>query len=169
MENTNEKLREALNLTHKLLRENGITGVATKLNTNKTILGLCRSRNRVPFRIEYSRTLAEHLPLQDILDTVRHEVAHAIALVDEGASGHGPAWQRACRKVGLAPERTFKRASNGMTARELNKRVAAYMFVCEKHSQGCTFEMPFHRMTKQRQRDLHYGRCPKCKSSIKLV
>jgi predicted SprT family Zn-dependent metalloprotease len=167
METTTQKLNAAATLTRNLLAENGIQGVTVKFNTNKGRLGVCKYRNRVPTVIEFSRTIAAHLPLVDILNTARHEVAHAIAGYE---AGHGYEWLLACHQVGLMnPERTFAKTSEGTSFREIKKQIAAYMFVCEKHSQGCTFEMPFHRMTEKRQRELDRGSCPKCRSKIKLL
>lgn len=62
----------------------------------KSICGDC---NYVRRRIRLSRILLDH-PLNIIINTVRHEIAHA--LVGHRA-GHGPVWKETCLRVGAEP------------------------------------------------------------------
>jgi predicted SprT family Zn-dependent metalloprotease len=61
-------------------------------------LGVCRYRHR---RIEVSREYARLNGPELVIDTLLHEVAHALT---PGAN-HGPAWQAACVRVGCRPQR----------------------------------------------------------------
>lgn len=45
------------------------------------------------------------LPYQEILDTILHEIAHALCGPGEG---HGAKWKRMCIKVGARPEASHK-------------------------------------------------------------
>ena len=51
----------------------------------------------------------------EILDTIRHELAHALAWKEKKARGHGKVWKEYCSKLGAkpqskAPEGAFKNA-----------------------------------------------------------
>ncbi|MEM8487751.1 MAG: SprT-like domain-containing protein [Bacteroidota bacterium] len=58
-------------------------------------------------QITLSIHLAKINTLAQCMDTVLHEVAHALA---GQAAGHGPAWKEACRRVGAQPERCYTTA-----------------------------------------------------------
>jgi predicted SprT family Zn-dependent metalloprotease len=64
--------------------------------------GLCSFRNK---QIQLSRAIyGIEANREHALDTILHEVAHALA--GPGA-GHGPAWKRIARQIGARPERCY--------------------------------------------------------------
>lgn len=72
-----------------------------RFNNSKTNCGLCYfSKTGRPGRIELSRRYIASNPEENVLDTIRHEVAHALA---GPTAHHGPVWQDWCRKVGCSP------------------------------------------------------------------
>lgn len=62
-------------------------------------LGRCRFRER---EVVLARFHVENYPLEEVIDTVRHEVAHA--LLGPG-HGHGTTWQDKAVEVGADPTR----------------------------------------------------------------
>lgn len=68
-------------------------------------LGACHIRKK---RITLSAHLAASLPLADIEDTIRHEIAHAIDAERRGRSNHDATWKALAIACGAAPERTFR-------------------------------------------------------------
>jgi predicted SprT family Zn-dependent metalloprotease len=98
-----EKIEAAQALALKLMTDFGLTEWVFKFNRRITKTGLCvYPHNGKPGRIELSAIYVEHNYLDAIEDTIRHEIAHALA----GPSAkHGPAWAAMCRKTGARPSR----------------------------------------------------------------
>lgn len=67
--------------------------------------GMCSPRSR---RIQLSRHLtALNAPVQ-VEDTIRHEIAHALAFIKYGRNvGHGPRWKAIAREIGADPRRCY--------------------------------------------------------------
>lgn len=83
----------------QLLAAHGLSGWRFAFNRRKQTLGLCVYQR---CRIELSVHLVQRKGADEILDTLLHEVAHA--LVGPG-HGHDPVWQRKCLEVGARPQR----------------------------------------------------------------
>ncbi len=60
-------------------------------------LGACKYRAK---RIEIAEYYARNSPPESVLDTLLHEIAHAIA---GPAAGHGPAWKAVAIRIGATP------------------------------------------------------------------
>jgi predicted SprT family Zn-dependent metalloprotease len=90
--------QEVARLMRATLDAHGLHHWLGTLDRAKRRLGICRYDTR-----EISLSL-HHLnrPDADILNTIRHEVAHALA--GRGA-GHGPIWKAQCRITGARPQR----------------------------------------------------------------
>ncbi|MEO0588250.1 MAG: SprT-like domain-containing protein, partial [Planctomycetota bacterium] len=72
-------------------------GWSVGFNRRKTVCGVCNYTDR---RIELSR---HHVELNDepiVLDTILHEVAHALA---GSRAKHGPKWKRIAAELGATP------------------------------------------------------------------
>lgn len=122
------------------------------LNRRKRGRGLCRYPfNGKKGRVEISRFLLDN-DLDDILNTIRHEVAHVIA---GKAAGHGYAWKAACKKTGARPER----CGRAMVSEEA---VARYELVCAE----CGVIGTRHKATAALKRKLPRCRCGKCSSPL---
>lgn len=63
----------------------------------KRRLGVCKYRLK---RIEIAKFYAQNNPLEKVLDTLRHEIAHAIA---GPKARHGPAWRAVAVRIGAVP------------------------------------------------------------------
>jgi predicted SprT family Zn-dependent metalloprotease len=83
-----------------------------------------------------------------LLDTLLHEIAHAITRQRHGKNikGHGPEWKKVCIEIGAKPIRTSSKFSN-------EKPAAKYSISCPV----CGFESIRHKIS----RGAEYS-CPKC-------
>lgn len=82
-----------------------LAGCSFKINGRfKTKLGVCRSRRSdgMPVSVEIAKSLMAPGLEQQAMDTLYHEVAHALV---GHAAGHGPVWKAMCVKLGAKPER----------------------------------------------------------------
>lgn len=96
------KTNEAKTLARELLDQYGLQDWRFKIDTRpKMRLGQCRYTKR---EIAVSAWVFRLRP-DDVEDTLRHELAHALAWTRDGASGHGWRWKKWCRTVGANPNR----------------------------------------------------------------
>lgn len=86
-------------LAGELMTRHGLNGWAFRFNRRKRALGLCRYAARV---IELSIYFVDRNSLEEIRDTVLHEIAHALVGPDHG---HDAVWRAKCLEVGARPER----------------------------------------------------------------
>jgi len=130
------------------------------LNRRKRGRGLCRhprgmsQYGEVKGRIEISRYLLEN-DLDDVLNTIRHEVAHVIA---GHGNGHNHVWKAACKKTGARPERCGK----AMVSAEV---VAAYEVVCAE----CGPIGTRHKLTAALKGKIKRSRCGKCSCRLLTI
>lgn len=75
--------------------------------------------------ITLSKTLTEMNDESEVLNTILHEIAHAIA---GNNHGHDWYWKQACIKVGARPERCYSRER--VNAPKHKRLQAKYMAVC---------------------------------------
>jgi len=94
-----------------------------KYNSRKRALGVCKYTTK---EIQLSRVITEHADDDKVLDTIRHEIAHALA---GSAANHGPEWKRWARTVGCNPSRNGE--VNKETREVLNTKIK-YVMVCPK-------------------------------------
>ena len=79
------------------MRKHGLLGWTFALARTKSRLGVCKYRTK---RIEISEFHVLNNPPEVVLDTLLHEIAHAIA---GPAAGHGPAWKAVASRLGATP------------------------------------------------------------------
>lgn len=84
------------------MADHGLTqrGWSFAFNRRKSSLGLCNYDTK---RIELSAFFVAANDDDAVGDTVRHEIAHALAGRE---AGHGPAWVTVCQRIGATPRRT---------------------------------------------------------------
>ena len=90
---------QAENLARQLMREHGLEGWGFQFTNAKKILGQCNYTHSV---IKLSAPLARLNSDAVVLDTIKHEIAHAIA---GKRAGHGPQWKTVCVRIGAQPTR----------------------------------------------------------------
>jgi predicted SprT family Zn-dependent metalloprotease len=86
-------------LAYDLLARHGLHDWSFAFNRRRTSLGMCYFHRKA---IELSIFFVQRNGPELILDTLLHEIAHA--LVGPG-HGHDAVWKRMCLKVGAKPER----------------------------------------------------------------
>lgn len=93
----------AYRLAVQLMDKHGLLdkGWSFEFDNAKRRFGVCRFRSK---RIGLSKPLTEANEVEQVQDTILHEIAHAIA---GHAAGHGPEWKRVCVEIGAKPERCY--------------------------------------------------------------
>ncbi len=91
-------------LAYKVMSEHGLIdeGWTFKWSRAVRIFGLCQYNTKV---IKLSRPLTEVNDEAQVMDTLLHETAHALAGPE---AGHGPLWKETARAVGASPEATAR-------------------------------------------------------------
>lgn len=99
-------LNEVSILARRIMNDHGLGHVPFQFDNAKARFGVCKFRGRsgtwVPIQIALSQHLVRVNTLERCLETVLHEVAHALAGHE---AGHGPAWRRQARALGIEPRR----------------------------------------------------------------
>lgn len=93
------RYQEVRRLALELLAQHGLKNWSFAYNRRKQALGLCVYHRQ---RIELSIHFVERNSPEEILDTILHEIAHA--LVGPG-HGHDRVWKRKCKEIGARPSR----------------------------------------------------------------
>jgi predicted SprT family Zn-dependent metalloprotease len=94
---------EAEALALRLMKEFGLQGWEFGFNRARRQMGRCAyPRAGRPGRIQLSVHYVQRNSLADIEETIRHEIAHALA---GPTAGHGPAWKAMCAVTGAKPLR----------------------------------------------------------------
>jgi len=109
----------------------------------KRSLGDC---NHTKKRIRLSEYFAALISFDDMVDTINHEIAHAIV---ESGNGHNQIWKEACIKTGANPERVANKVIIG-------NRTFKWTGTCP----SCGHESNRHRLTNS-SRDSSCGKCAK--------
>ena len=94
-----ERIRQVRQLGYDLLAKHGLTGWHFGFNRRKRSLGVCLFEQCT---IELSVYLILRNPHEEVLDTILHEIAHA--LVGPG-HGHDAVWKKKCVEIGAKPIR----------------------------------------------------------------
>ncbi len=79
------------------IQRHGLQGWTFGLAKTKRRLGVCKYRAK---RIEIAEYYARNSPRETVIDTLLHEIAHAIA---GPAARHGPAWKAVAIRLGATP------------------------------------------------------------------
>jgi predicted SprT family Zn-dependent metalloprotease len=85
----------------KLMDEHGLNGWTFHFDNAKKRAGICMYRRKI---IRLSTHFVSRNDDTEIIDTILHEIAHALA---GHKAGHGPAWKAVCRKIGANPTRCY--------------------------------------------------------------
>ena len=91
------ELEKLKSIAAQELKKHGLHGWAFGLADTKRRLGVCKYRQK---RIEIAEYYARHSPEESVLDTLMHEIAHALA---GPAANHGPRWKAVAIRLGATP------------------------------------------------------------------
>lgn len=100
-------LIEAEELCKATMQKHGVGHWKFRWTNHKTIAGRCLTQlwNKNPARsmgiVELSKPVTKASVKADVVDTIQHEVAHAIT--DPSTKDHGPEWKASCRITGAVP------------------------------------------------------------------
>lgn len=144
-----EKLTQTYALAARLMDEHGLVSQGWKFNfsTSKHRVAVCKHDEKL---IEYSMHYITKSPIDDIRDTILHEIAHA--LVGPG-HGHDIVWRHKCVEIGARPERLA--GENTQSTAKPN-----YVLQCP----DCNTRWTRHRLKKAAFNFL----CPYCNVKIKV-
>jgi predicted SprT family Zn-dependent metalloprotease len=90
-------LEQLETIARQELDKHGLHGWGFGLSGAKRRLGVCKYRQR---RIEIAAYYARNSPEESVLDTLLHEIAHALA---GPAAKHGPKWKAVAIRLGATP------------------------------------------------------------------
>ena len=90
-------LQELRAIADREFQRHGLQAWSFGLSKTKRRLGSCNYRSK---RIEIAEYYASHNSADKVLDTLLHEIAHALA---GPKARHGPAWKAMARKLGATP------------------------------------------------------------------
>jgi predicted SprT family Zn-dependent metalloprotease len=93
------KRKRAQMIARDLMRHFGLTDWSLKFDRAATRFGVCRSKLK---QIGISERLAALNGEAELIDTVLHEIAHALAGTQ---AGHGRLWKVTAMSIGARPER----------------------------------------------------------------
>ena len=144
-------LEEAKELALLHMEDKGIykAGFRFKFENCKATLGRCHYTTKM---IALSKWYVQENEEGEIEDTILHEIAHALAWINDRFTGHGKIWKDWARRIGANPKRCGKRG--------LNKPSNHF-----KYSDSCGCGKTFQRHRVSKHRTYH---CPKCKKSLFL-
>lgn len=91
-------LKELESIANRELSKHGLQGWTFALGAAKRCLGVCKYRTK---RIEIAEYYALNSPPETVIDTLMHEIAHAIA---GPKAGHGPVWKEIAMRLGASPQ-----------------------------------------------------------------
>lgn len=91
-----------LELANKYRQMHGLYVWTMAINNRlRTTAGRCNTGRR---RIELSGHVMRQWEVADVVDTILHEIAHALTPKDRG---HGAEWRAKCVEIGAKPDRTY--------------------------------------------------------------
>jgi predicted SprT family Zn-dependent metalloprotease len=103
------KLRQVEIAAKELIETHGLSdSYIFRYNTRKVHAGVCYYAMPWKYgRIELSENYVLLNDVADIMDTILHEIAHAIADRDYKHRGHGAPWKKVCVAIGAKPVRCY--------------------------------------------------------------
>lgn len=99
-----ERLIEVHGLAKRLLDEYGLSenGWTFDVNSAKSFVGYCEYKTK---KIYFSQHYLTETPWEEVEDTIRHEIAHALAYRETGESqGHNDYWRSVAVRLGARPQ-----------------------------------------------------------------
>jgi len=139
----------AIDMTTELIKKHELSGWSVKIDRRpKGRLGQCRLYKR---EIGLTGWHVEGSEDNEVIDTILHELAHALAWVRYGSRGHCAKWRAMCIELGAVPKARSKRL-------ETNKMRPSYKWSAT--CTACNTEHKCHRITKK-YKDLYSCTCQK--------
>lgn len=131
-------LKDAHDLAASLLQAHQLNDWQFTFDHAKRRFGSCNYSKK---QITLSSHLTRLNTLEEVRDTLLHEIAHALT----PGTGHGAAWRAKCLELGAKPERCYR-------AEQVNQPDAPYLLVCD----SCGLAVPRYRRSR------HIYVCVRC-------
>lgn len=150
-ETRSERRSRAVQMTRDLLDAHDLGDVYVELSSRaKRKAGSCHYRGGRACFIRLAEWAVDGAPWAEVVDLIRHEVAHAIC---GPGKGHGAEWKRAAVSVGAKPERCYN--AEMATAKPPAKYVG-----------GCKCAADKWKRLRLSESTRKHGRCPACRELI---
>ena len=133
------KLTNAQLKANELIKKYGLSDYKFEFDNAVSRFGYCSNTNKI---ISLSKKLTELNTEQAVIDTILHEIAHALTPYQN----HNEVWQRVCKAIGGNGERCY---DDKLTITPLSKWTA--------HCANCSEDV----LRAKRNRRLHCGKCYK--------
>jgi predicted SprT family Zn-dependent metalloprotease len=91
------ELSEAQEVATRLIELHGLSGWTFRFNRNKRRLGVCKQDSK---QIELSEHYVIRNSSEHVIDTILHELAHALVGTEHG---HDDVWKDMCIRLGCTP------------------------------------------------------------------
>lgn len=137
---------------YALFRKHKLTGWTFGFRNTGRRLGVCKWRG---YRIELQTYYAQHNPESEVMETVLHEIAHALA---GPKHGHDAVWQSIAREIGC------KDIKAKATGAEIITKPGKYQARCK----NCDKTYNLHRKPNAGSR-YHCVRCGKIDGALTFV
>lgn len=131
-------IHEALRITRRILKENGLTGWKATANKRKTAFGICNYTKR---EIQLSLILIPNCTDESIMDTIYHEVAHALTK----GHNHDRVWRAKCIELGGNGERCGAETNYINGDNDFLIKLSKYTLTCPV----CGYTAPKSRLPKR--------------------
>jgi predicted SprT family Zn-dependent metalloprotease len=144
----NEKamnLYEAGHLARQLMKQHGLPGWTFEFDHARRRFGCC---NYTHHKITLSRSLTFLNPIEEVRDTILHEIAHALT----PGAGHGLRWRQKCGEIGARAKRCFTEDR----VVSLPRPPARYLFGCPR----CDWWVQRHRAARRE------FQCKQCRGKV---
>ncbi|MXZ81950.1 MAG: hypothetical protein F4Z15_11510 [Gammaproteobacteria bacterium] len=109
------RLIEVASQARELMDRHGLKEWTVRFSTAQKKMGECRPRQRL---ILLSRHHCVNGSPDEVVDTILHEIAHALA---GPGTGHGPAWKAIARRIGATPKSCAPESDGARRLREAAK------------------------------------------------
>lgn len=140
------KYEEIQNKAESLMLEHGLDNWTFKWNNRRRSLGVCFYNRK---QIQLSRFWIKLVSYEKIIDTILHEIAHALVGFKHG---HNHIWRAKAREIGANPNRCYQ---HDLEQKEMHK-VMNYKY--KRYCPNCEIEEYFSRLGRNKKE----GACGKC-------
>lgn len=128
-------LKEVQELATAKMKEHNLNDWSFTFDNSKTRLGLCNHTHK---KIQLSRYYSLYATYEQVLDTILHEIAHALT---GHMHGHDNVWKKKCIEIGAKPERLasikfFVKHKYSLSCEKCNKVIYRHR-VSRKQSSAC--------------------------------
>lgn len=136
-------------LARDLIKINGLTGWKVAFNGRVSSAGMCKFKTKTIFM---SKKFITHTSDKYVLNTILHEIAHALDYERRETSDHGHNWVAICHNIGCDPY--LKHHRDDLFEGKYDK----WTYTCN----GCGSSVG----TSRRLKNMDKRRCAKCHSNF---